>query len=75
MSSGFTKKKSYSTIKKKNLYHCIEKEGFVMTLLYICCACLGKSCIKLEDLDCYNKCVKAANCCCKPTEISFSNTK
>ena len=75
MSSGFVKKKSHSAVKKENLCHCIEEEGFVMTLPCVHCTCLGKSCIKLEDLSCCSKCVKATNCCCEMSEVSFSDAE
>lgn len=46
-----------------------------MTLPCTCCACLGKSCIKLEGLSCCSECVKATNCHCEMSEASFSDAK
>ena len=75
MSSGFVKKKSCSVVKKENLCHCIEEEGFVMTLPCVCCTHLGKSCIKSEDLSCCSECIKVTNCCCEMSEVSFSDAE
>ena len=46
-----------------------------MTLPCVHCTCLGKSCIKSEDLSCCSECVKATNCYCEVSEVSFSNAE
>ena len=72
---GFIKKKSCSIVKKKNLCYYIKEEDLIITLSYIYCTYLGKSCIKLEDLNYYSKYIKAINCYCKIFKVSFSNIK
>ena len=74
-SSVTLKKKSRSAVRKDNLCHRIEEEGFVMTLPCTHCARLGKSCIKTEGSNHCSKCVKATNCHCETSEASFSDAE
>lgn len=75
MSSRVSKLKS-SAIWKSDLLQKISDNGFTMVFSCTWCAHLGKTCIKSDDSDCCNECVKEGGwSCCVEMKPSYSDAE